>query len=151
MKILRDLKEKIEGIKYDLSEGTVLGGPGFGQPITIKPNDVDNTLEFITETTDYNDKPLPLPEYKIFHSEKYRGTDEEVGTGWPKPILARFSGKKDGLLWKLYDNLDSFWNDQCFGYSFTRRGAEKKLSERALKTIELVSNYTGIPIIGSLE
>ena len=79
--------------------------------------------------------------YRIFPRKMANGVDRTYG----RPISFRFEMIKEGLSWKLYDNLHYWLGRELFDCALTRKNAETKLYERAKRVGELVSRRIGIP------
>ena len=141
MKIMRNLREKIYGIKWALENGSVYGGPGIGKSISIPADQVNYSISL--KKNNYDDVIL----YQISFNEIYKESGREIGGGgWPKAVMAHFKAEKKGLQWYLTDNLNDRCRSENFDKTFTKKGAEKEIYARAYKTASLVSRLTGVPV-----
>ncbi len=85
--------------------------------------------------------------YKIYRS--YAETEGSLAkeSFWPEPVIAFVKAKKEGLIWKLYDNTFNWTIESQFGYTLTTNRAQLLVYQRAHKIAQIASRCLGVPLV----
>lgn len=130
----------IENINEQLWDGITMGGPGYGRKgVHIAQEEVMHAIVVNREESDARIF------YKVWHSQKDRDTNYEISDGWPKPVIASFVATKE----RGYYGVAAYYFllHEKIGFSLTRKGAEKKIKQKAEDLASLISEETGVPIV----
>src|SRR3989344_9134115 len=127
MRLLRHLRREIKGMKYSVVNGSYVPSPFRGCSASYSPERIEHSLVLKKIGIELEKKGCNSSAffYCISHSEKCDG--REIGDGWPKPTSFIFEMRKEGYLWRLYDNLYNRDRDERFDWALGRKTAEAKL------------------------
>lgn len=116
----------------------------------IAENGIHGRRVELTEMTYDNGQKL----YKVFDVDgedfdPEHPLDRVAGGGLPKPVLVSVgSYRKAGeITHKVYDCAKEWGLSKVFDCALTKRGADRKMYQRAKKIAEFVAKSTGLPLV----